>query len=61
MKKYPVSILLFLSSRELQILHYMLNGYGTIQIADTLNITMSNVSLYEKQFIKRQIPQISKP
>lgn len=33
-----------LSSRELQILHYMLNGFGTKQISETLNLKMNSVS-----------------
>jgi two-component system, NarL family, invasion response regulator UvrY len=42
-----------LSSRELQILHYMLNGYGTKEISDTLNITMSSVSTLKKRIFQK--------
>ena len=42
-----------LSSRELQVLHYMLNGYGTKQISDTLNITMSTVSTLRKRIYQK--------
>lgn len=42
-----------LSPRELEILHYILNGHGTKDIADTLNLKMNTVStlksrIYEK-------------
>lgn len=42
-----------LAQRELEILHYMLKGIGTKEIADTLNLKMSTVStlksrIYEK-------------
>jgi two-component system invasion response regulator UvrY len=42
-----------LSPRELEILHYILNGIGTKEIADTLNLKMNTVStikarIYEK-------------
>ena len=42
-----------LSSRELQVLHYMLNGHGTKQISDTLNITMSTVSTLRKRIYQK--------
>jgi DNA-binding NarL/FixJ family response regulator len=42
-----------LSSRELQVLHYMLNGYGTKKISDTLNITMSTVSTLRKRIYQK--------
>ena len=38
-----------LSSRELQILHYMLNGFGTKQISETLNLKMNSVSTLKKR------------
>ena len=38
-----------LSSRELQILHYMLNGFGTKQISETLNLKMNSISTLKKR------------
>ena len=38
-----------LSSRELQVLHYMLNGLGTKQISETLNLKMNSVSTLKKR------------
>ncbi len=38
-----------LTSRELQILHYMLNGLGTKQISETLNLKMNSVSTLKKR------------
>jgi two-component system, NarL family, invasion response regulator UvrY len=38
-----------LSSRELQILHYMLNGLGTKEISETLNLKMNSVSTFKKR------------
>ena len=42
-----------LAPRELEILHYVLKGIGTKQIADTLNLKMNTIStiknrIYEK-------------
>ncbi len=42
-----------LSSRELQILHYMLNGFGTKQISDTLNLKMNSVSTLKKRIYQK--------
>jgi two-component system, NarL family, invasion response regulator UvrY len=42
-----------LSSRELQILHYMLNGFGTKQIAETLNLKMNSVSTLKKRIYEK--------
>jgi two-component system, NarL family, invasion response regulator UvrY len=38
-----------LTARELQILHYMLNGLGTKQISETLNLKMNSVSTLKKR------------
>ncbi len=38
-----------LTSRELQVLHYMLNGLGTKQISETLNLKMNSVSTLKKR------------
>jgi DNA-binding NarL/FixJ family response regulator len=42
-----------LSSRELQILHYMLNGFGTKQISETLNLRMNSVSTLKKRIYQK--------
>lgn len=42
-----------LSSRELQILHYMLNGFGTKQISETLNLKMNTVSTLKKRIYQK--------
>lgn len=42
-----------LTSRELQILHYMLNGFGTKQISDTLNLKMNSVSTIKKRIFQK--------
>lgn len=42
-----------LSSRELQILHYMLNGFGTKQISETLNLKMNSVSTLKKRIYQK--------
>ena len=43
-----------LSSRELQILHYMLNGFGTKQISETLNLKMNSVSTLKKRIYQKR-------
>lgn len=42
-----------LSPRELQILHYMLNGFGTKQISETLNLKMNAVSTLKKRIYEK--------
>lgn len=42
-----------LSPRELQILHYMLNGMGTKEISDALNIKMNSVSTLKKRIYEK--------
>jgi DNA-binding NarL/FixJ family response regulator len=42
-----------LSSRELQILHYMLNGFGTKKISETLNLKMNSVSTLKKRIYRK--------
>lgn len=42
-----------LTSRELQILHYMLNGFGTKQISETLNLKMNSVSTLKKRIYQK--------
>jgi len=42
-----------LTSRELQVLHYMLNGFGTKQISETLNLKMNSVSTLKKRIFEK--------
>jgi two-component system, NarL family, invasion response regulator UvrY len=42
-----------LTARELQILHYMLNGLGTKQISETLNVKMNSVSTLKKRIFEK--------
>lgn len=42
-----------LTPRELQILHYMLNGFGTKQISETLNLKMNSVSTLKKRIYQK--------
>ena len=42
-----------LAPRELEILHYLLNGYKTINIAKALNLTDSTVSTLKKRIFEK--------
>ncbi len=42
-----------LSPRELEILHYLLNGHKTINIAQTLNLSNSTVSTMKKRILEK--------
>ncbi len=42
-----------LTSRELQVLHYMLNGFGTKQISETLNLKMNSISTLKKRIYQK--------
>lgn len=42
-----------LTPRELEVLHYMLKGIGTKQIADTLNLQMSTVSTLKARIFEK--------
>jgi len=42
-----------LTSRELQVMHYMLNGLGTKQISETLNLKMNSVSTLKKRIFDK--------
>ena len=42
-----------LTSRELQVMHYMLNGLGTKQISETLNLKMNSVSTLKKRIYEK--------
>lgn len=42
-----------LSPRELEILHYVLNGIGTKDISDTLNLKMSTVSTLKNRIYQK--------
>jgi len=42
-----------LAPRELEILHYLLNGYKTNQIAETLNLSNSTVSTLKRRIFEK--------
>ncbi len=42
-----------LSARELEVLHYMLNGYGTKEISNNLNLRMSTVSTIKGRIFEK--------
>ncbi len=42
-----------LSARELEVLHYLLNGIGTKQISETLNLQMSTVSTMKARIFEK--------
>jgi DNA-binding CsgD family transcriptional regulator len=42
-----------LTARELEILHYLLEGKGTNEIAAALNIGASTVSIFKKQIFEK--------
>jgi two-component system, NarL family, invasion response regulator UvrY len=42
-----------LAQRELEILHYLLQGVGTKQIADTLNLKMSTISTIKNRICEK--------
>ena len=41
-----------LAPRELEILHYVLKGFGTKEIAETLNVKMNTVSTVKNEIQK---------
>ncbi|MBK7433874.1 MAG: response regulator transcription factor [Chitinophagaceae bacterium] len=49
-----------LAPRELEILHYVLKGIGTKDIADTLNLKMNSISPSRPASLKRPMPGTSK-
>ena len=42
-----------LSSRELEVLHYLLKGQGTKYISDTLNLRMNTISTMKKRIFEK--------
>jgi two-component system, NarL family, invasion response regulator UvrY len=42
-----------LASRELEILHYLLNGHKTTEIARMLNLTKSTISTFKKRILEK--------
>jgi two-component system invasion response regulator UvrY len=44
-----------LAPRELEILHYVLNGLGTKEIAETLNVKMNTVSTVKKRILEKTL------
>jgi two-component system, NarL family, invasion response regulator UvrY len=52
---FPSNPFSALSPRELEILHYVLKGLGTKEIADTLNIKMNTVSTVKNRIFDKTI------
>ncbi|RYD75518.1 MAG: response regulator transcription factor [Sphingobacteriales bacterium] len=46
-----------LSARELEVLHYLLNGIGTKQISETLNLQMSTISTMKARIFEKTAVQ----
>lgn len=51
--KYPNNPFSALAPRELEILHYVLKGYGTKEIAETLNVRMNTVSTVKNRIFEK--------
>jgi len=53
--RYPNNPFSALAPRELEILHYMLKGFGTKDIAETLNIKMNTVSTVKNRIFEKTL------
>jgi DNA-binding NarL/FixJ family response regulator len=53
--KYPNNPFSALAPRELEILHYVLKGLGTKEIADTLNVKMNTVSTVKNRIFEKTL------
>ncbi len=51
--KYPNNPFSALAPRELEILHYVLKGFGTTAIAETLNVRMNTVSTVKNRIFEK--------
>jgi len=51
--KYPNNPFSALAPRELEILHYVLKGFGTKEIAETLNVRMNTVSTVKNRIFEK--------
>jgi DNA-binding NarL/FixJ family response regulator len=53
--RYPNNPFSALAPRELEILHYVLKGYGTKEIAETLNVKMNTVSTVKNRIFEKTL------
>ena len=53
--KYPINPFSALSTRELEILHYVLKGLGTKEIADNLNVKMNTISTVKNRIFEKTV------
>lgn len=53
--KYPNNPFSALAPRELEILHYVLKGLGTKDIADTLNVKMNTISTVKNRIFEKTL------
>ena len=52
-QRYPNNPFSTLAPRELEILHYVLKGLGTKEIAETLNVRMNTVSTVKNRIFEK--------
>jgi len=53
--RYPNNPFSALAPRELEILHYVLKGMGTKEIAETLNVKMNTVSTVKNRIFEKTL------
>jgi len=53
--RYPNNPFSALAPRELEILHYVLKGLGTKEIADTLNVKMNTISTVKNRIFEKTL------
>ena len=53
--RYPNNPFSALAPRELEILHYVLKGFGTKEIAETLNVKMNTVSTVKNRIFEKTL------
>src|SRR3984885_7161324 len=53
--RYPNNPFSALAPRELEILHYVLKGLGTKEIADTLNVKMNTISTVKTRIFEKTL------
>jgi DNA-binding NarL/FixJ family response regulator len=53
--RYPNNPFSALAPRELEILHYVLKGYGTKEIAENLNVKMNTVSTVKNRIFEKTL------
>ena len=53
--RYPNNPFSALAPRELEILHYVLKGFGTKEIAETLNVKMNTISTVKNRIFEKTL------